>query len=64
MMIIPSFSDSVRPAPLTQGAAPSAKTGESRPRFCCFSCLDIGLTAMGAGESASRTLLLLGMQPI
>lgn len=62
-MIIPSFSDNVRPVPLTQGAASSAMAGDSRPRFCFFS-LDLGLTVMGAGESTSRTLLLLGKHPI
>ena len=64
MMIIPSFSESSRPGPFTQGAASSPMVGDSRPLFCFFSFFALVLTDMGADESISKVGFLLEKQPI
>ena len=66
IIIAPSFSESIL-CPLTQGAASSPTMGDSRPFFGFFGFLAFSGFILGRGpveESPSRTVCLLGMQPI
>ena len=64
IMMCPSFSDNIRCPRATQGAASSPTMGEGGPLFCFFSFVGLVLACGPSDESASRTLFLLGMQPI